>query len=115
MNKKKKIANDLIPGDIIHPGEIIHDELQARDMNQQNLAAKMKMSKSEISLLLNGHRNITPFIAVRLEKAFSISAEVWMNLQMKHDLGLVRKKNQRAIRSAKIPLSVKSRLNRLAA
>ena len=48
MNKKKRFANDIIPGNVIHPGEIIHDELEAREMSQQELADKMKMSKSEI-------------------------------------------------------------------
>src|ERR1700741_3622629 len=97
MNKRKKFANDMIPGNIIHPGEIIHDELDAREMSQQELADKMKMSKSEISLLLHGYRNITPILAVLLEKALGIDAEVWMNLQVKYDLDRVRRKTQRAI------------------
>lgn len=46
MNKKKKYANDMVPGNVIHPGEIIHDELDARGMNQQDLTDKMKLSKS---------------------------------------------------------------------
>ena len=50
MNKKKRFANEMIPGDIIHPGEIIHDELTSREMSQQDLAEKMKMSKSMIYL-----------------------------------------------------------------
>lgn len=70
----------MIPGDIFHPGEIIQDELDARGMSQQDLSDKIKMSKSEISLLLHGHRNITPMIAVLLEKVLGIDAEIWMNL-----------------------------------
>lgn len=115
MNKKKRLANDMIPGDIIHPGKIIHDELQAREMSQQDLSDKVKMSKSEISLLLHGHRNITPAIAVLLEKTLGIDAEVWMNLQVKYDIDLVRKKAQHAIDTARIPLSKKRKLRQLAA
>lgn len=115
MNKKKRSANEMIPGNVIHPGEIIHDELESRDMSQQELADKMKMSKSEISLLLHGHRNITPTIAVLLEKALSIDAEIWMNLQVKYDIDRVRKKTQHAIDIAKIPLSQKRKLRQLAA
>lgn len=110
MIKKKRLANDMIPGDIIHPGEIIKDELDARDMSQQNLADKIKMSKSEISLLLHGHRNITPTIAVLLEKAIGIDAEIWMNLQIKYDINLVRKKARHAISIAKIPTTQKNKL-----
>ena len=72
---KKQLTNDLIPGDIFHPGEFVKDEMEARKMTQQELADKMHISKSEMSLLLNGHRNITPIIAIKLEKALGIDAE----------------------------------------
>ena len=114
MNKKKKLANDIIPGDIFHPGEIIQDEIDAHEMSQQNLADKMKMSKSEISLLLHGHRNVTPMIAVLLERVLGIDAEIWMNLQVKYDICQVRKKAKHAIDIARIPTSQKHKLRRVA-
>jgi addiction module HigA family antidote len=82
-------------------------------MSQQDLADKIKMSKSEISLLLHGHRNITPIIAVLLERSLGIDAEVWMNLQVKYDIDCVRKKAKHAIDIAKIPASKKHRLREL--
>lgn len=115
MNKKKRLANEMIPGDLVHPGEIIRDELDSREMSQQNLADKMKMSKSEISLLLHGYRNITPTIAVLLENILEIDAEIWMNLQIKYDINCIRKKAQRAINIAKIPASKKRKLKKTAA
>ncbi|MCC6582017.1 MAG: HigA family addiction module antidote protein [Phycisphaeraceae bacterium] len=114
MNKKNRSSKELIPGDIFHPGEVILDELEARDMSQQDLADKMALSKSEISLLLHGHRNITPMIAVLLEGALGIDAEIWMNLQVKYDIDLVRKKAKRAIDIAKISPSQKNRLRKVA-
>lgn len=114
MNKKKKLANDMVPGDIFHPGEIIQDEIGAREMSQQDLADKTKMSKSEISLLLHGHRNITPMIAVLLEKILGIDAEIWMNLQVKYDIDKVRKKAKHAIGIARISASQKDKLRRVA-
>ena len=110
MNKKKRYANDMLPGDITHPGEILKEELDAREMSQQDLADKIKMSKSEISLLLNGHRNITPSIAVLLEKALGIDAELWMNLQMKYEINRIRKKVREAIIAAKIPAYKKNKM-----
>ena len=88
----KKIANDMIPGDIFHPGEFIKDELEARGLSQQELADKMKVSKSEISLVINGHRDINVKLAILLEKALGIDAEVWMNLQVKYDIYKVKRK-----------------------
>ena len=108
--KMKKTANEIIPGDIFHPGEHIKDELEARELNQQYLVEKMGMSKSEISLLVHGHRNITPEIAVLLEKALGIDAEIWMNLQVKYDLDRVRKKAQQSISSSKLSTAKKRKL-----
>ncbi len=110
MNKIRKNANDVIPGDIFHPGEHLKDELDARKMTQQELADRMRVSKSELSSLIHGRRNITPLTAVLLEKVLKIDAEFWMNLQMKYELDLVRKRTQKSIRSAKIPSSRKHRL-----
>ena len=108
--KAKKSANEMIPGDIFHPGEHIKDEIESRGLNQQYLVSKMGMSKSEISLLVHGHRNITPEIAVLLEKALGVDAEFWMNLQVKYDLDNVRKKAQQSIKQSKLSPSKKSKM-----
>jgi HTH-type transcriptional regulator/antitoxin HigA len=109
-DKIKKSANEIIPGDIFHPGEHIKDELEARELNQQYLVEKMGLSKSEISLLIHGHRNITPEIAVLLEKALGIDAELWMNLQVKYDLDRVRKRAQQSIKRSNLSPAKKSKL-----
>lgn len=115
MNKKKKSANEMTPGDIFHPGEHLKDEIEAREMSQQQLADKMGISKSEISSIIHGRRNISPVTALSLEKTLGIDAEFWMNMQMKYDLDLVRKKMRQVIRSAKIPASRKHRFAQLVA
>lgn len=114
MNKRiRKIANDLMPGDIFHPGEHLRDEIEAREMSQQNLADKLHISKSEISLIINGHRNITPTIAVKLEEALGINAEFWMNIQIKYDIDLVKKKYQQNLQKAKISRQMKASMKKL--
>ena len=115
MNKPKKAANEKIPGDIFHPGEFIKDELLARGMGQSDLVEKIKLSKSEISLLVNGHRNITASIAVLLEEALGIDAEFWMNLQIKYDIDLVKKKTQKSIKQSKISAAKKGKFKKLVA
>lgn len=116
MSKAKKAtANDIIPGDIFHPGEYIKEELDARGLHQQDLADKIKVSKSEISLVIHGHRDINAKLAVLLEKALGIDAEFWMNLQVKYDIDLVKKKFQKAIKVSKIPTSKKAKLSHLVA
>jgi HTH-type transcriptional regulator/antitoxin HigA len=116
MNKiKKTSANDTLPGDIFHPGEYIKDELDARGLNQKNLADAIKVSKTEISLVIHGHRDINAKLAVLLEKALGIDAEFWMNLQVKYDIDLVKKKFHKAIKVSKIPAAKKSKLKQLIA
>ncbi len=115
MSREKKIANDLVPGDIFHPGEYIKDELDARGISQQDLVVKTKLSKSEISSLIHGRRNINVRIAILLEQTFGIDAEFWMNLQIKYDIDTVKKKAEKSIKQANIPLARKARLKHLVA
>ena len=115
MNKSKKKSAEKTPGDIFHPGEFIKDELEAREMSQHDLCEKMKLSKSEISLLINGHRNITANIAVLLENVLGIDAEFWMNLQVKYDIHLVKEKAQKSIKALKVSSVKKGKLSKLVA
>ena len=112
MNKKKKSANEMIPGDIFHPGEHLKDELEARKMSQQQFCDKLGLSKSEVSSIIHGRRNISPVTALLFEKILGIDAEFWLNMQMKFDIDLVRKKTRAAIRSAKIPIARKTRFEK---
>jgi|ERR1035437_4062746 HTH-type transcriptional regulator/antitoxin HigA len=115
MNKSHKKANDIIPGDIFHPGEYIKDELEARGFSQQYLVDKTKVSKTEISLVIHGHRDINAKMAVLLEMALGIDAEFWMNLQIKYDIDFVKKKFQKSIKEAKISIAKKEKLSHLVA
>ena len=105
----------MIPGDIFHPGEYIKEELDARGLTQQELVDKTKVSKTEISLVIHGHRGINAKLAVLLEHALGIDAEFWMNLQVKYDIDLVKKKFQKSIKDAKISLAKKEKLKHLVA
>jgi addiction module HigA family antidote len=111
----RKPANDMIPGDNFHPGEFIKDEMEARKMSQQELADKLNVSKSEMSLLLNGHRNITPNIAIKLEKAWGTDAEVWMNLQIRYEINILKIKHKNALKKSKLPGKRKAEFTKLIA
>lgn len=94
MNKQKKIAaQNLVPGDVFHPGAFLSEEMEIRGMKQVDLANELGLSKTEINLVVHGKRGITVPLAVKLEKVFGISAETWMNLQIKYEIDLVKKKH----------------------
>lgn len=87
----KIFANDIPAGTPIHPGFIISDEIEARELKQKELAQEMHISPSMLSDLIHGRRNISADLALKLERALGISAMFWMNFQSKYDLDKVRK------------------------
>ena len=64
-----------------HPGELIRDELKARRMTQKRLAEITGVKASVISETITGKRAVSLNMAVALEKALGIPADMWMNLQ----------------------------------
>ena len=110
MSSKRKLANDLIPGSAMHPGELLKDELAARDMKQINLAKELGIAKNVMSEIINGKRNLTPELAVRLEDALGIKAEFWMKYQVGYEIDRIRIKNKKAIEKARISEKSKRKL-----
>ena len=88
----KIFANDLQTGEPVHPGSVILDEIEARHHKQKDIAEKMSISPTLLSDLIHGRRNISAELALKLEKAFKISAMFWLNFQNKYDLDIARKK-----------------------
>jgi len=109
---KNKKANDVIPGNLFVPGEYIQDEMEAREMKQVDLAIALGMSKSEISLLLSGKRNITVLIAIKLEKIFDIDAETWMNIQVKYDIEKMKMMHAKELESMSLSPAKRRELKR---
>jgi HTH-type transcriptional regulator/antitoxin HigA len=54
----------------VHPGEYIKMELEARDLKQKDFAEILGINKTEVSMIINGKRNITPRLATRMGEAF---------------------------------------------
>lgn len=66
-----KMPADKLP---THPGSMIKEEIEARALKQKDLAKVITMSATMFSDLINGRRNITPEIALKLKKALGIPA-----------------------------------------
>ena len=81
MNKK-----ELTPFEATHPGELIKDELKERGMTQKQLATETGIKASVLSETINGKRNVSLSVAIALEKAFGIPADIWMSMQTRYDL-----------------------------
>lgn len=70
-----------------HPSEMLLEEfLLPMDISPDDLAQAIHLPLQQISELLNKKKPITPNIALRLAKFFGVSADYWLNLQMRWDL-----------------------------
>ena len=102
MSKK-----ELTPFVATHPGEMIKDELKERGMTQKQLAAETGIKASVLSETINGKRSVSLNVAVALEKAFDIPADIWMNLQTQYDLdtaNITKRDSQRETVAVTIPI-----------
>jgi antitoxin HigA-1 len=70
-----------------HPGEMLLEEfLNPMGLTQRELADAIHVPYQRINDIVNGRRGITPSTALRLAKFFNISADFWMNVQLRWDM-----------------------------
>lgn len=70
-----------------HPGlSVRHDCLEPLGLNVTEAAKRLKVSRKQLSDLVNCHAGISPEMAIRLDKAFGGGAETWLRLQAAYDL-----------------------------
>jgi antitoxin HigA-1 len=82
---------------LIHPGEILADELEELGLRSAELARTIDVPANRISQIIAGKRNLTADTALRLGRYFGTSADFWMNLQKTYELDLARRDLGRAI------------------
>lgn len=81
----RMIANNQESSNLIHPGEMIKDEIESRGMTQKRLADMTGISMSALNEVLNGKRSVTIEYALLLEAALGIDADIWIGLQADYD------------------------------
>lgn len=84
------IANNLVPFEPTHPGEMLREELECRGITQTKLANEIGMKVSLLSELINGKRDFTIEYAMLIEAALGIDADFWLNLQTAYNKGKVQ-------------------------
>jgi addiction module HigA family antidote len=82
----EKYANNMMPSMLIHPGEMLKDEIEARGITQKDLAKRMGVSYTVFNEILNGKRPITTEYALLLEAALGIDAGMWLRLQADYNM-----------------------------
>jgi len=81
-----------------HPGEMLREEfLTPMEISQQELADAVHVPYQRINELVNQKRGVTPSTALRLAKFFGMTADFWLNLQMRWDLYRAREVEKREL------------------
>jgi len=83
-----------------HPGEMLLEEfLVPMGLTQRELADAIHVPYQRVNEIVNGKRGITPSTALRLARFFGMSADFWMNVQLRWDLYFTQQSEQETLQS----------------
>lgn len=78
-----------------HPGEVLKELwLKPLGMSITEAAERLGVARKTVSKIINGHGDITPEMALRLEIVFGSTAQTWLNMQTAFDLWRLKKKRK---------------------
>lgn len=95
-------ASNLMSSYLIHPGEMIKDEIEYRGISQKKVAEQMGISSSLLSEILNGKRRVSTEYALLFEAALGIDATIWLRLQADYDMQTAKRDKSFAKRLEKV-------------
>lgn len=70
----------------VHPGEILHDELDSLEMSAKAFAEALDVPPNRITAILKGQRGISADTALRLSRYLGTTPQLWLNLQKAFEL-----------------------------
>jgi addiction module HigA family antidote len=75
----------------VHPGAILKEDiLKEMKLSVTKAAENLQVSRKQLSEIVNEASAISAEMAVRLEDAFGVSAEFWLDLQKSYDIWKVK-------------------------
>ena len=78
--------------ELIPPGEILLEEfMKPLGISINALSRAVNVPPNHISGIVNGKRSITADTALRLGKYFSVSPEIWLDLQSDYDIRVAQR------------------------
>lgn len=77
----------------LHPGIVLQEVyMAALNLNQSQLAERLKCSPRKVNEIVNGKRGISPEFALDLERVLKTTASMWVRMQAEYDLFVARRK-----------------------
>ena len=83
---------------VVHPGEILRDELIEMGVSQTTFARQIAVLPNRISQIIAGKRSITGDTALRFGHWFGVAPQFWLNLQTQFDLAAAERRAGAAVR-----------------
>lgn len=80
----------FVPDYAVHPGEILQETLETKNMSGAELARRCGLTEKHISQIINCKSPVTPETAIQLERVLDISANVWNNLDAQYRLFIAK-------------------------
>ena len=84
------IANNLTPFEPTHPGELIKDELEVNGLTQAKLAESIGVKPSLLNEIIRGKRGVNTEMALLIEAALNIPADLLLNLQSDYNMQVAK-------------------------
>jgi addiction module HigA family antidote len=73
-----------------HPGLIVRDLIEEAGLTVVEAAARLKVSRQQLTRLLGEKSGVSPEMALRLEAVFGSTAEAWLRMQDAWELARLR-------------------------
>lgn len=75
----------------IHPGAVLREDiLKEMKLTITKAAENLHVSRKQLSEIVNEGSAISAEMAVRLEEAFGVNAEFWLDMQKAYDIWKVK-------------------------
>lgn len=89
------MALRMHPSLAVHVGDWLKTEIvDPAEVSVTDLADHLGVSRQALSALLNGNANLSADMAIRFEKAFSLSADTLMRMQTAYDISQARSREK---------------------
>jgi addiction module HigA family antidote len=75
----------------VHPGALAKANIDELNLSVAEAAQTMKITRQQLHNVIQGRSAVTPQMALRFEKAFGGSADLWLRMQAAYDLAQARK------------------------
>ncbi len=88
------IANNLEPYEPTHPGEILKEEIEYRDISQRKLADAMDVPYTLLNEVLNGKRPVNTEFALLIEATLDLPAEPLLKMQARYNMIMLKRNDK---------------------